>query len=145
MKKLKFNEIVEELQNRNEGYLVLVRCGIFFVGVGKDAVILQNITNLKPVCLKEGICKCGVPVETFDRFIHKLKRENDIAIVIYDYNKDDLNKYKEIARIEGKRIYETGKCKDCNKCWYSKNRIVKELEIAEKIVKMFKEESNEKK
>ena len=70
-KKLKFNEIVEELQNRNEGYLVLVRCGVFFVGVGKDAVILQNITTLKPVCLKEGICKCGVPVKTFDRFIHK--------------------------------------------------------------------------
>ena len=69
--KLKFNEIVEELQNRNEGYLVLVRCGVFFVGVGKDAVILQNITTLKPVCLKEGICKCGVPVKTFDRFIHK--------------------------------------------------------------------------
>ena len=143
--KLKFNEVVEKLQNKNEGYLVLVRCGIFFVGVGKDAVILQNITNLKPVCLKEEICKCGVPVKTFDRFIHKLKRENDIAIVIYDYNKDDLNKYKEIARIEGKKVYETSKCKDCNECWYSKNRIVKELEMAEKIIKICKEVNNEKK
>ena len=101
--------------------------------------------HLKPVCLKEEICKCGVPVKTFDRFIHKLKRENDIAIVIYDYNKDDLNKYKEIARIEGKKVYETSKCKDCNECWYSKNRIVKELEMAEKIIKICKEVNNEKK
>ena len=40
--KLKFYEIVKDLQDKNEGYLVLVRSGIFFVGVGKDAVILRK-------------------------------------------------------------------------------------------------------
>ena len=142
---LKFYEIVKDLQDKNEGYLVLVRSGIFFVGVGKDAVILQNITTLKPVCLKEGICKCGIPVITFDKFIHNLKKENDIAVVIYDYNKEDINKYKEIARIEGKKVYETNKCKNCKERWYSKNRIVKELDIIEKIIEMCKEVNNEKK
>ena len=107
--KLKFYEIVKDLQDKNEGYLVLVRSGIFFVGVGKDAVILQNITTLKPVCLKEGICKCGIPVITFDKFIHNLKKENDIAVVIkvkyyYRYMDDAICLVKN--KSEAKEILE---------------------------------------
>ena len=42
-------------------------------------------------------------------------------------------------------VYETNKCKNCKECWYSKNRIVKELDIIEKIIEMCKEVNNEKK
>ena len=38
---MRFIEKVEELQRENEGYIVFVKCGIFFDVIGKDAVILQ--------------------------------------------------------------------------------------------------------
>ena len=57
---MKFLDIVKEIQNlpENEGYLVLVRCGIFFDGIGKDGVILAEEFGINPICIKEKICKC---------------------------------------------------------------------------------------
>ena len=39
---MKFYEQVRKLQEENEGYVVLVRCGIFYNAVGKDAVFMQK-------------------------------------------------------------------------------------------------------
>ena len=68
---MKFLDIVKEIQNlpENEGYLVLVRCGIFFDGIGKDGVILAEEFGINPICIKEKICKCAVSVKNIDRFI----------------------------------------------------------------------------
>ena len=45
---MKFYDVVEELQKDNKGYIVLVRCGIFFTAIGKDAVILQRFFLFSP-------------------------------------------------------------------------------------------------
>ena len=52
---MKFLEIVKKIQNldENEGYLVLVRCGIFFDAIGKDGVILAERFGFSPICMKE--------------------------------------------------------------------------------------------
>ena len=41
---MSFKKLVEQLKNNeeNKGYLLLIRCGVFFVGIGKDAVILSE-------------------------------------------------------------------------------------------------------
>ena len=39
---MKFYEIVKKLQVENEGYIILVRCGIFYNAIGKDAVFMQE-------------------------------------------------------------------------------------------------------
>ena len=39
---MKFLEKVEQLQRENEGYIVFVKCGVFFDVIGKDAVILVS-------------------------------------------------------------------------------------------------------
>lgn len=41
---MSFRKIVERLQNseENEGFLILVRCGVFFTEIGKDAIILSE-------------------------------------------------------------------------------------------------------
>ena len=31
-----------ELEEKNKGYIVFIRCGIFYTGIGKDAVILTE-------------------------------------------------------------------------------------------------------
>ena len=52
--------MVKKLQEENDGYLVLVKNGIFFNGIGKDAVILHDKLNLNVSCLKEGMCKARI-------------------------------------------------------------------------------------
>lgn len=132
---MRFLEKVEQLQKENKGYIVFVKCGIFFNVIGKDAVILHELCDFMPICIKEKICKCGIPIKTFPKFLKKITSEYKIALVVYDYNKDNDEKYKEIIRIEGKKINEERKCLNCNECWYSKNRIVKSIDVAEEILK----------
>ena len=100
---MKFLEKVNQLQKENEGYMVFVKCGIFFNVIGKDAVVLQQRTELLPICIKENVCKCGVPVNTFAKFLKKFTKQNKIALVAFDYNKED-NEYREIIRIEGEKV-----------------------------------------
>ena len=54
---MKFLEVVKELQDDklNDGCIVLIQNGIFFVGIGKDAVLLHDILGLQVICLKENI------------------------------------------------------------------------------------------
>ena len=70
---MKFLDIVKKIQNlpENEGYLVLVRCGIFFDAIGKDGVILAEQFGFNPICLKEKLCKCAIPVKKY-RKIYKI-------------------------------------------------------------------------
>lgn len=39
---MKFTEIVENLQEKNEGNIILVKNGIFFVAMGKDAIYWRS-------------------------------------------------------------------------------------------------------
>ena len=50
---MKFLEVLKELQDDklNDGYIVLIQNGIFFVGIGKDAVLLHDILGLQVICL----------------------------------------------------------------------------------------------
>ena len=41
--------MVKRLQEENPGKVVLVRNGIFLCGIGKDAVIMNNILKYKPM------------------------------------------------------------------------------------------------
>ena len=85
---MRFLEKVEKLQEENEGYMVFVKCGIFFDVIGKDAVVLHELCGFEPICIKENTCKCGVPVKTFDKFLKKFINEHKFALVVYDYNKN---------------------------------------------------------
>lgn len=48
---MKFLEVVKELQQYelNKGYIILVQKGIFFVGIGKDAILLHDILGLQVI------------------------------------------------------------------------------------------------
>lgn len=71
---MKYLEIVKRLQRLtcNLDVLVLVRSGIFFYGVGKDAVILTENLGLNYCCMQKGLCKCAIPVIKIETMIRKL-------------------------------------------------------------------------
>ena len=52
---MKFYEIVKKLQKENKGKIVLIRNGIFYCAIGKDAVLMNNVLGYIPVCFKENV------------------------------------------------------------------------------------------
>ena len=45
---MRFLEMVEKFQKleENKGKVLLVRCGVFMVAIGKDAIFLNNVLNI---------------------------------------------------------------------------------------------------
>ena len=113
---MKFYDIVKKIQNENEGYIILVRCGIFYNAIGKDAVFMQGKFGLGTICIKNEICKNGIPVSSIEKFIPKLQKSG-YSYKIYNYSKE-TNKVKELYTIEGKLLEETRNNIGCEKCAY---------------------------
>lgn len=113
---MKFSEKMEELKNKeeNKGKIVLVRCGIFVIAIGNDAMLLNNLYGLKVTCFKENICKVGVPVGSILKYLDLIE-ENGYSYILYDYGKNTkelISQYK----FEGKENPKQEKCKECIEC-----------------------------
>ena len=94
---MKFVEIVEEFQKleENKGKVLLARCGIFMVAIGKDAIFLNKVLKLNVTCIKPGICKAGIPVSHTFKYTD-LMESMGYSYVIYDYD----SKNKKFERLK---------------------------------------------
>lgn len=143
---MKFLEIVRNLQKENSGSIVLVRCGAFFVSVGKDAVILSEKLNLKVTCITRRTCKIGIPITSIYEYIKKLENIG-FSFVIYNYSKDEMldngKKYAEAYRFEGESIEKEECCLYCEKCTsYKDNRHFDNITLFEDLKKLQKAKGN---
>lgn len=129
---MKLTDEIEKLQEKNEGKIILMKSGIFFIAIGKDAVVLHDVLGLKTTCIKDKICKVGFPVRNVEKYIHLLE-ENDLSFIIYVKNEE--NQIEELYRNEGKDVNEFRNCLDCKKCL---NLPEKEKDILERIRKIGK-------
>ena len=50
---MKFVQEIEKLQKENEGSIIIAKNGIFFVAIGKDAIILNEELGLKLTCMRK--------------------------------------------------------------------------------------------
>ncbi len=91
---MKFYEEVKKLQEKNKEKIVMIKNGIFFIAVGEDALILEKIFHLKPVCFKENVCKCVIPVKRVEKYV-KAVEERELSLVLYNYDKNGGNKIEE--------------------------------------------------
>lgn len=82
---MKFTDIVEELQ-KTEKRIILARCGVFMVAIGRDALFLNKTFGLKLSCLKPGICKVGIPLNYIFRYLDELE-ELGYGYLLYEIGK----------------------------------------------------------
>lgn len=128
---MKFLEEVEKLQEEYKGYIILVKCGIFFNAIGKDAVVLHEKFGLHTICMKEKICKCGIAVSQINKFM-ELMQKNKMSFVICLYDKNKVGKkISEVCVRSNKIIEEDRKCLDCEKCSHRKDIAMQFKEIFE--------------
>jgi len=128
---LKYIELIEKLQQKNKEKIVLIKNGIFFVAIGKDAIELNKLLGLQLTCMKTGLCKVGFQTKSLEKYIEKIKATKK-SFVIYIYNKEKEEEEK-IFEYTGEPVTETRKCNNCNNC---KRRTESEEEIIERVKKL---------
>lgn len=50
---MKFLGKIEELKKENEDRILLARCGVFMIAIGKDAIFLSEKFGFKKTCFRE--------------------------------------------------------------------------------------------
>lgn len=80
---MKYTELLEKLQNENKEHIILVKNGIFFVAIGKDAIALNELLELQLTCMKEGLCKVRISNKKFRKIYTKIKKHKKIICNIH--------------------------------------------------------------
>ena len=57
-----FSKMMKLLQTKEKGKIVFCNIGNFYVAIGKDAVLLNELIDIKVSCFKEEVCKVGFPI-----------------------------------------------------------------------------------
>ena len=83
--------MMELLQKKELGKIVICNVGNFYVAIGKDAVLLNNIIGLKVSCIKPEVCKVGFPINSLEKYTELLIQKRYSYIVYYfDQKKEEL-------------------------------------------------------
>ncbi len=138
-----FLKMMELLQDKNKGKIVLVNAGSFYIAIGKDAVLLNKILDFKVNCISQEICKVGFPIISLEKYADILANKNYSFIVYYFNNeKEELEvlfnyegKYKN--NIQDKNI-------NCYICKYSTKYYKKEDKYIKAVAKLYENEENKK-
>ena len=86
-----FSEMMELLQKKNHGKIVICNMGNFYISIGKDAILLNRLINLKVSCFKPEICKVGFPINSLEKYTDLLVQKRYSYIVYYfDQEKEEL-------------------------------------------------------
>ena len=79
--------MMELLQIKNKGKIIFVNAGKFYIAVGKDAVLVHKILDLKTTCMKPEICKAGFPINSLEKYVEKLS-ESKYSFIVYYFNQE---------------------------------------------------------
>lgn len=110
-------QMIELLQKKEKGKIVFCNSGNFYVAIGKDAVLLNNLIGLKVSCIKPEICKVGFPISSLEKYTEILT-EKRYGFVVYYFDKEKeeltvLEKYEGENR--NNLINENINCYICSK------------------------------
>ncbi len=83
--------MMELLQKKNQGKIIFCNAGYFYIAIGKDAVLLNNLLELKASCIKPEVCKVGFPINSLEKYTELLIQKRYSYIVYYfDQEKEEL-------------------------------------------------------
>ncbi len=134
-----FSQMMELLQSKEKGRIVFCNLGEFYVAIGKDAVLLNEILGLKVTCLKLEVCKVGFPIRSLEKYTELLIQKR-YGFIVYYFNKES----KELEILEsymGKNINTiTEQNINCYKCKHSEKYYKKTDMYVEAVAKLYEEE-----
>ena len=111
---MSFSRMFDLLREKEQGKVVFVKCGHFYIAIEEDAVLLNDLLGLKCTCFRENTCKVGVPVNSIEKYISKLQ-ELRYGYVVYDYDKTNIE-LRKISEGRGKENHVKNKNINCLVC-----------------------------
>lgn len=143
---MSFSKMMELLQMKEKGRIVICNAGDFYIAIGKDAILLNKILGLKVTCFKTEVCKVGFPIQSLEKYTELLTKSR------YGYTIFNLDKQQKkliiVESYKGKRKNEETEQKlNCYKCKHN-GRYYKKEDIYIEAVKrlyeeLYKKEENE--
>ena len=131
--------MMELLQKRNKGKIVLCNVGEFYIAIGKDAIILNNLLGLKLTCLKPEVCKVGFPIASLEKYT-ELIQEKRYSYIVYYFNQKNTT-LEILLEYKGKKINElTNQNNNCYICSKGTKRYKETDKYIEALAKLYQEE-----
>lgn len=140
---MSFSKMMELLQRKNKGKVVMCNAGNFYIAIGKDAVLLNKLLDLKVTCFKTEVCKVGFPIESLEKYVG-LIHEKKYGYVVYYFNqeKEELEVLLEYAgKKKNEEIIENVNCYICK---HSTKYYRKEDKYIKAVSKLYEEEIENK-
>ena len=97
-----FSKMIELLQVKNKGKIVICNAGNFYIAIGKDAILLNNILDLKLSCFKLETCKVGFPIQSLEKYTD-LIQEKEYSYIVYFFNKEE-EELEILMDYKGKKV-----------------------------------------
>lgn len=85
----------EELKSNNSNIIYLFLCGNFYIALDCDAIILNELFDMKLTKFSNLCDKCGFPKNSLDKYI-KLFDSNNIEYTLIENNLSDSDKLDKI-------------------------------------------------
>lgn len=134
-----FGKMMELLQEKNKGKIVLCNCGNFYIATGKDAIVLYESLGLQLSCFKPEICKVGFPIASLEKYTDMIQEKGYGYIVyFFDKQKEELEKIKEYQGKEMVYIEKTNR--NCYICKRSIKYYQKEDIYVKAVAKLYESE-----
>lgn len=123
-----FSNKIFELQGKYPKDIILIKNGIFFVAVGKDALFLNEKLKLKCTCFGNEICKVGFLVKSAENYINNMKKLGiPFRMYILNENKEEELIFNNEGNINNPYTSKYNKCGECGKKQESDSDIIQRL------------------
>ena len=131
--------MMDLLQNKNKGKIVLCNVGEFYIAIGKDAVCLHHLLDLKVTCLKPEICKVGFPILSLEKYTDLIGEKGYSYIVyFFDQKKEILEVLLDYNGAKTNKILESNN--NCYLCARGTKKYKKPDKYIEAVAKLYEEE-----
>lgn len=138
-----FSKMLELLQIKEKGNVVLCGLGSFYIARGKDALLFHELANLKLNCLETEVCKIGFPIASLEKYTDILE-EKQYSYIVYYYNKNE-KELEFIKKYQGKKKNEINKHKENGYICRNTSKYYKKAdEYIEALAKLYEKEKEMK-
>lgn len=98
---MNFLELVRKIKIKNIGKVCIVKSGIFYYTLEKDALVMEKYCKLDKICFSVNVCKVGFPINSLDKYMNILKL-NNISFCVYDFINENIHEFIEEETFEYK-------------------------------------------
>ena len=89
----------ENLKNNNANMIYLFECGNFYIALDSDAIVLNEMFNLKLTKFSNVCDKCGFPKNSLEKYKEQLSNKNIEYKVIEQTNISPENMLNSIRKL----------------------------------------------